>query len=142
MVDAHDRIAKRLTFLAAVLFMLANITGMYVGLAASGSAPGDPHTVLGAHVVGLLGSLWLLGGAFSLRFTSLSERALEVLSWLFVVPAYGNWLVTSIKAMLHVHGVAMNGSSANDVVFVLLMLLVVLPSLAGGSLWVWALRGR
>ncbi|MCP4807994.1 MAG: hypothetical protein GY913_32065 [Proteobacteria bacterium] len=57
-----------------------------------------------------------------------------------LLAAYANWLVTLIKSGPAVHSVGYLGEPVNDVVFGVLTVLVVLPTLAASGLWVWGLR--
>lgn len=140
MLQPHDPAARTLAFSAALLFLLGALTGVPLALAQTGVVDGDAHTVLGAHLNAILGCFLLLGVAFSLRYAELSEGAQRWLVRLTVVSTYANWLVTLVKAFLHVKGVSFNGDAANDSVAVALNVLVVFPTLAGAALWCWGLR--
>ena len=61
------------------------------------------------------------------------------MAWLLIVSNYANWLVTAIKALFNVNGVEFNGQAANDVIYVILVLTVVIPAIVGCGLWVWGL---
>lgn len=141
MVPSVDHHARRLSLGAALLFLLGALTGIPLALAQTGVLSGDAHTVLGAHMNAILGCFLLLGVSYTLRLTRLSERALSALVVFTVLPTYANWLVTLVKAFLHVKGVSFTGEPANDGVAVALNLFVVFPTLAGAALWCWGLRG-
>lgn len=130
--------ARRLGRAAALLVMLALLTGLLVAAAMTGKLGADPHAMLASHLNGLLGAFWMLGVAWSLPLLSLDETGLRRLVTLTTLANYANWLVTAVKSFLRVAGLEANGHAANDAVFGLLTALVVLPSLAAAGLW---LRG-
>ncbi len=125
---------------AAWLTLLGLLTGLYVAAAMTGKVPADPHTALAAHLAALLGAFLLLGVAVTLpllRYGPVGQRRLA----LGVHHAnVANWLVTSVKAWIRVAGIELNGNLANDAVFVVLTLTVVLPSLGAAVAWIHGLR--
>lgn len=120
---------------AALLLFLGLLTGGYAAFAMTGQLPADPHAALAAHLNGLLGAFLLLGVAWSVPLLGYGDAGLRRLAWLFIVPSYANWLVTAVKAWLHVAGLGRTGEPANDAVFVVLNLTVVLPSLVAAAAW-------
>ncbi|MBK6688595.1 MAG: hypothetical protein IPG45_29255 [Deltaproteobacteria bacterium] len=141
MVPSLDDHTRRLSLGAALLFLLGALTGIPLALAQTGVLTGDAHTVLGAHMNAILGCFLLLGVSYTLRLTRLGQRGLSALVLFTLIPTYANWLVTLVKAFLHVRGVSFTGEPANDGVAVALNVLVVFPTLAGAALWCWGLRG-
>jgi hydroxylaminobenzene mutase len=131
---------RRLAMAAAVLFLLGGLTGGYISAAQSGQIDADVGHAIAAHLNALLGTFWMLGVAWSLRFSTLGPRGLRALFWLLVSAAYGNWLLTGIKAALHVHGTYLSGDAKNDAMLGALTAVVVLPSLAATVLWIAGLR--
>lgn len=131
---------RSLCFAAAVLFLLGGLTGVPLGFAMNGEIAIDAAMVKGAHVNALVGCFWLIGLAWSMKFSVLDDNGKRWLSRLVLLAAYANWLVTLLKAIPAVHGVGLTGDATNDMVFGVLTVLVVLPTLAGCSLWIWGLR--
>ena len=127
---------KLLARAAAVQLLVALLTGGYAAAAITGLLPVDARSALAAHINGLFGSLLLLGLAYSLQFVKYGPAGKNRLAWCFICATYANWLLTTLKAALHVSGVIYTGQGANDAVFVLLMAAVVLPSLGGAAAWV------
>lgn len=141
MTDRIDDRARRLAFAAALLFFIGGLNGIPLALAMTGKLAADPEALIGAHLNSFLGSLWLLGLGWSLKFVSLKESATKLLIGATLISAYGNWIVTTIKAFLHVKGVEFNDDGANNIIAAALQLFVVVPTLIGGGLWVWGLKG-
>lgn len=133
--EAHARLLGRS---AAMLIVIALLTGFLVAAAMTGKVDADVHAMLASHLNALLGAFWMLGVAWSLPLLRLDARGMTRLAWLTIVPNYANWLVTAVKAFLKVAGVEASADGRNNLVFGLLTALVVLPSLAGAVLWVWA----
>jgi hydroxylaminobenzene mutase len=124
---------------AAWLTLLGLLTGLYVAAAQAGKIPVDPHTALASHLAALLGAFLLLGVAVTLpllRFGAVGQRRL---AWAFIGGNFANWLVTAVKAALHVSGVELTGDLANNVVFFVLTFTVVLPTLGGAVGWIYGL---
>jgi hypothetical protein len=125
----------------AALLVLAFATGGLLAAAMTKRVDADVHSVVAAHLNALLGALWLFALAYTLpmlRFGEVGRRRLVLAT---ALPAYANWLVTVVKAFLHVAGVDANGDGANDAIFAALNALVVLPSFASSIVWTWALLG-
>ena len=126
---------------AAWLFVLALLTGGLVPGAMNGTNPFDAHAILASHLSGLMGCFLLLGVAWTLPLLRYGDNGRRRLGWAFIVANYGNWAITALKARLRVQGLEWNGHRANDAVFLLLLLFVVVPSLAAGIAWAAGFRG-
>jgi hydroxylaminobenzene mutase len=127
---------------AAWLFLLALLTGTLVPGAMSGNLSFDAPALLAAHLSGLMGCFLLLGVAWTLPMLRYGDAGRRRLGWAFIVANYGNWAITAAKARLHVRGLERTGPRANDAVFLLLMVFVVVPSLAAGVAWVAGFYGQ
>jgi (hydroxyamino)benzene mutase len=112
------------------------VTGLLVAAAMTGKIGADGKMVLGSHLNAILGSFILFGFALSLPQLKYGETGLSRIGWALIISNFANWLVTILKAFLHVHGIDATGQGANDAVFGLLTALVVLPSLVGIFYWV------
>jgi hydroxylaminobenzene mutase len=143
MIDPHGPsapAARLLAVSAAWLTLLGLLTGLYVAAAQTGKVPADPRVALSSHLAALLGAFLLLGVAVTmplLRYGPVGQRRL---AWAFIVGNFANWLVTGVKAWLHVSGVEWGADAANNVVFVALTFTVVLPTLGGAVAWIYGLR--
>jgi len=135
--------AERLLALAAAwLIGLGLVTGGLVSAAMGKQVGAEVHAALASHLNALLGGLWMLGVAYTLpmlRYGAIGQRRL---AWTLIVANFANWLVTAIKAFLHVAGVGLTGQPTNDAVFVALTALVVIPALAGAAAWIYGFGGR
>jgi len=100
------------------------------------------HTVLAAHLGGLMGCFLLLGAAWTFPLLRYAERGRRRLGAAFIVACYGNWAITLLKAFLGVAGVARTGEAKNDLVFALLTVFVVLPFLGAGAAWLAGFGGE
>jgi hydroxylaminobenzene mutase len=134
---------------AAVLFFLGLLTGVYAGVVLTeGKAlglhlakPQHERLALAAHLNCVLGCFWILAVAFTLEHTRLSAKGKLALAWLVTVANYANWSITLLASLLDARGLALEGDPKNDVVAVLLVVGVVLPSFVTSGLWAWALLG-
>ena len=150
MADAHTPQQKALMTRAAVLFFLAMLTGIWVGVVfTQGRAlmlqldlhPKHERLALGAHLNALFGCFWLLGVAWTLPHSRLSEQWKARLAALVSLVAYANWAVTLLASVVDARGLAFEGNPRNDAIAVLLMLGVVLPGFAASGLWAWGMLG-
>lgn len=132
-----DRVKYQLVKCGALLLFLGMLTGLYVGAAMTGKLAVDAHAALASHINAILGAFILFCLAFSLPWLKYTEVGATNLAMTLIVANYSNWLLTAIKAALHVSGLDFmgGGNIANDLMFVLLTLMVVLPSLAGTFFW-------
>jgi len=125
---------------AALLLLLALLTGFYISAAAMKLVDANVSMALSAHLNALLGSFWILGVAYSLKYCHLNHQQLARMSYLIIIANYSNWFITAVKAYLNVSAISwIAGQWSNNLVLVGLTLLVVLPSLIGALLWVSAL---
>ncbi|HEY4238937.1 MAG TPA: hypothetical protein VGM88_03945 [Kofleriaceae bacterium] len=130
---------RRTAAAAAILLVLALATGLLLAAAMTGLVDADPHAVVAAHLNAFLGCLWLAALAATLPLVAFGDTGKRRLVWATAIPAYGNWLVTTVKAFVHVAGVSPTGDHANDAVFAMLSIVVVIPSFAAAIAWAWGL---
>jgi hydroxylaminobenzene mutase len=136
------RALQRKTAAAAVLLLIAAFsTGILLGAAMSGKLDADVHEIVAAHLNAFLGCLWILALAFTLPMLRYGAAGRRRLVYLTVLPAYANWIVTTLKSFMHVAGVAPDHDHANDAVFAALGIFVVLPSFAAAIAWAYGLFG-
>lgn len=122
---------------AAVLMLVGLLTGGLVAQAMVGKVPADPHAMLASHLNAMLGAFWMLSVAFTLPMLRYGDVGRQRLAWVVTIPNYANWIVTMVKAFLHVSGVDYTGHAANDAIFFILDLTVVAPSLLASGAWVY-----
>lgn len=125
----------RLLKLGSLLLFLGMLTGLYLAAALTGKIPADGKMVLGAHLNAILGSFILFGLAFSLPYLRYEDTGRNRLAWAMITANYANWFITGIKALWNVHGIDFTGNAANDVIFALLTVFVVIPSIGGTFFW-------
>jgi (hydroxyamino)benzene mutase len=132
---------RRAARLGVLLLILGFATGGLLAMAMTGKTDADVHAISASHLNALFGCFWLCALAFTLpllRFGAVGTRRLVDVT---IVAAYGNWLVTLVKAFLHVAGVGWTADGTNDAVFVALNVLVVVPSFVGSGAWLYGLGG-
>jgi (hydroxyamino)benzene mutase len=125
---------------AAVLFLVALLTGLFAGAAMTGKIPADGHAALAAHLNALMGTFLLVSFAWTLPMLHIGPVGKRRLAVLFVGTSFANWAVTTLKALLFVGGLEPSGQAANMLVFALLQATVVLPGIGGAGVWVWGFR--
>ena len=130
---------RQTALLGVVLLIIGFATGGLLAMAMTGKVSADSHTILAAHLNCLFGCFWLCALAFTLPLLRFGDVGAQRLMILTAVPAYANWLITVVKAFLHVAGVGLNGNGANDAVFGALNVLVVIPSFAAAIVWAYGL---
>lgn len=142
MPDDTRALQRKTAASGAALLVIAFATGGLLAAAMTKKIDADVHTVVAAHLNAILGCLWLVALAATLplvRFGPVGRRRLVLAT---ALPAYANWLVTTVKSFLHVTGVDATGDHANDVVFVALNVLVVVPSFVAAIAWTVGLLRR
>jgi hydroxylaminobenzene mutase len=120
--------------------LLGLLTGLYIAAAMGQRIHVDVHSAVAAHLNAMLGALWMIAVAWSLPMLSYGEAGRRRLAIAVSVPNYANWLITGVKAALHVSGVDVTADPANNAVLGALTLGVVLPSLAAGGAWILGFR--
>jgi len=132
-----DRTLLRLGFVLVVL-------GLLIGFAVPAFA--NPRLGLTAHLVGLLGGLFLVVlGAVRPAF-ALGPRAAAALRWCWAYAAYANWAASVLGAtsgasgMTPLAGAGTRGGAAAEAAVGALLVSLSLAALAGAGLAIWGLR--
>lgn len=120
---------------AAASFFLAALLGLFAGGCATGQFTAVFHSALAAHLNALMGTFLLVCLIQSLPHLRYGEAGRRRLAWAFIIPTFANTLLTALKAVLHVPGLARTGDPTNDFIFTALIALVVLPTLGGAVAW-------
>lgn len=123
----------------AILIGASLLVGAVAGLAMTDKIDADGHTLLAAHVAGLMGAFMIFGLGWSLPMVNLSASAKTRLAWCVIVPNYANLTLTFVKGFLRVHALDFGPTGADSAIFVALNILVVLPALAAVGAWTWGL---
>jgi hydroxylaminobenzene mutase len=143
MAPAVSQLRRRVARAGATLFAVGLFTGLWSALALTGKVKVDePHLALAAHTNALLGGLWLLALAFTFEYLHYGERGLRALTWLTLVPSWGNWAVTLIASVVGRRGLDYDHDARNSLIAALLQVVVVLPGLVGSVMWAWGFRDR
>ena len=124
----------------AAMMVATLLVGGLAALSMSGSLPLDGKMLLSAHVTGVVGVFFVIAVAWTLPMLGYGDAGRARLALAIVLANWANLVIGTAKAGFAVHGVGLTGELANDVVFVLLNLLVVVPTLAGSIAWFWGLR--
>ena len=134
--------ARELTRNAAIVMAIGLLTGVFVAAAMTKQVNADAHAALASHLNAVLGCFWMVSVAYSMPMLRYGETGLRRLGWLTTIPNVGNWIITALKAVLHVSGVAATGESKNDLVFGLSTVFVVVPSFAAVGAWIYGFFGK
>jgi hydroxylaminobenzene mutase len=135
MSDSYSDEARLLARGAAWLVVLGLLTGVLVSGAMTGKIAASERAMLASHLNALLGAFWMLGVAWSLPMLRYGSMGRRRIAWALLVANFANWIVTALKAFLHVAGVDRTGETRNDVVFALLVVFVIAPSLGASIAW-------
>jgi hypothetical protein len=141
MIDPASRPARLAALAGAVLLLATLSTGFLLAAAETGRLDAEPHTIAAAHVTGFLGALLLFALAATMPLLRYKDLGRLRLVWLLAVPQFAGWFLTIVKAFPRVRGIEPGESTANNVVFLLLTVFVVLPALAGALGWIYGLVG-
>jgi hydroxylaminobenzene mutase len=134
---------QRLLGLAAACLMLtALLTGFYAAAALTGKIHVDGHNALAAHLTALMGTFLLGTVGWSMPMLKYGEIGKRRLALVLIVSSFAAWGVTAIKAAFFIEGIDVQGKLANDVVFGVLQVLVVLPMLAASVVWILGFRTK
>ena len=125
---------------AAALLVASMLVGGLAAFAMTEALPANPKMLLAAHVTGVIAVVLLVGFAWTVPVLSFGDAGRMRLAWLFLLSSWANVVIGTGKAFFDVHGVGLEGRPANDVVFGLLNLFVVLPTFAASIGWFLALR--
>ncbi|MEP0987136.1 hypothetical protein [Ekhidna sp.] len=125
---------------AAVLFLLGLLTGIYVTFVATDQIDGNLGASVAAHLNGIIGALIILSLHLILRIIKFGHLYKVNMIRLFILANYSNWFLTLVKSFLDVDGLEIiQKSLANNVIHIALVMLVVIPSLVGGGMWVFGI---
>ena len=126
----------------AILLVASMAVGGLAAGGMSGQIPIDGKMLLAAHVTGIMGTFFILAVAWTLPHLRYSDAARARIAWLVIGANFANVIIGVGKAPFGVHGVGYTDSGANNVVFILLNVFVVVPTLVASAAWAWGLRGR
>ena len=134
---------RRLAGGGALLFFVGLVTGLWSAAALTGKVAVDiPSLALGAHLAALMGGLWMIAVAWTFEFLRYDERGLGRLALFTAIPAWGNWLITTIASIVGQRGLDYSPPLANQIVAAALQVVVVLTGLVGGGLWAYGFFRR
>jgi hydroxylaminobenzene mutase len=125
---------------AAALVLIGLLTGGFVSAAMTGKVAADPGAALASHLNALLGAFWVLGVGWSLQFLWYGPVGQRRLVWATTLPNVANWAVTALKAFWKVKGIDATGDGPNDIIFGLLTVFVVVPSIAAAGAWLYGFK--
>ncbi len=138
--DSTVEVQRQLALWGAVLLLLGLLTGFYISAAMGQRLDVDVHSTVAAHLNAFLGAFWIFGVAWTLPMLRYGPVGQRRLSLAVIAPNYANWLITCLKAAVHVAGVDLGPSLANNAVLAGLTLFVVLPSLGAAVAWIAGFR--
>jgi (hydroxyamino)benzene mutase len=134
---------QRLLGLAAASLMLTSLlTGLYAAAAMTGKIHVDGHNALAAHLTALMCTFLIGTVGWTMPMLRYAETGKRRLALVFIVSSFAAWGITAIKAAFFVEGIDVQGKLANDIVFGVLQVLVVLPMLGASVVWVLGFRAK
>lgn len=131
---------RMLAFSGASLMVASLLVGILAAGAMSGTLPVDGRMLLGAHLTGLMGVFFLFALAWSLPMVRYGQVGQSRLVWAVMTANWANLIIGTAKAPFGVHGVGYTEGAANNLVFVLLNVFVVVPTIAAAAAWAFGLR--
>jgi hypothetical protein len=128
------KLRASLIFHGAIVIILGLLAGFPYALVLQGEMAGEPRQWSMAHLEGVLNGLLCLGVAGAFGKLALSARQMQIMTWSFILMAYGNVVAAVIGAVTGQRGLEFGGPTSNMVVFTLFMVAVVLVLVALGLL--------
>jgi hypothetical protein len=128
------KLRASLIFHGAIVIILGLLAGFPYALVLQGQMAGEPRAWSMAHLEGVLNGLLCLGAAGAFGKLALSAGQMRVMTWSFILMAYGNAVASVIGAVTGQRGLELAGPMSNMIVFALFMIAVVLVLIALGLL--------
>lgn len=126
----EKKLRASLIFHGAIVIILGLLAGFPYALVLQGQMEGEPRQWSMAHLEGVLNGLLCLGAAGAFGKLALSAGQMRVMTWSFILMAYGNVVAAVIGAVTGQRGLEFAGPVSNMLVFTLFMIAVVLVLLA------------
>lgn len=136
-----DRMATRLVFHGALVFLLGLVAGFPYAFVLLGTMAGEARAWHMAHLEGVLNGLVCIAVAAVAPRLRLGPRQGALVGWGLVVTAYGNLVASVLGASAGVRGLDLGGTAANTAVYLLFVGAVVTVLVAMALVAVGA-RGR
>jgi len=130
----EKKLRASLIFHGAIVIILGLLAGFPYALVLQGQMEGEPRAWSMAHLEGVLNGLLCLGAAGAFGKLALSAGQLRVMTWSFILMAYGNVVASVIGAVTGQRGLELAGPMSNMIVFAIFMIAVVLVLVALGLL--------
>lgn len=124
-----------------ILILLALLAGFAV------PAMKVPRLGLSAHTIGLISGLLIIAVGLVWERLRLGDKFKQILNWMWLVVAYGNWLGTLLAAiaggsqLMPIAGNNAVPEPAIEAIITLIIGIVSLLSIAALLLTIWGLRG-
>jgi len=139
----HERVARRLVFHGALLFLIGLVTGLLTGLA------NNPRMALSAHLEGVMNGTFLLVLGAGWAYIRLPPRAETAAVWLLLYGTWVNWGTTLLSGltgagarMLPIGGAGHHGPAWAEAIVPVGLVSLTVAMLAGVSLVVWGAARR
>jgi hypothetical protein len=130
----EKKLRASLIFHGAIVVILGLLAGFPYALVLQGQMAGEPRAWSMAHLEGVLNGLLCLGAAGAFGKLALRAGQLRLMTWSFILMAYGNLVASVIAAVTGQRGLELAGPMSNMIVFGLFMIAVVLVLIALGLL--------
>jgi hypothetical protein len=128
----HVDLQRRLAFHGAANILLGLLAGFPYAMVVTGSLVASERAWRMAHLEGLTNGLLIFGVAGLIPVLHLGAGALRALAACLVFTAYANTVASILGASTNARGLAIGGSVANTVVFLLFSVAIVTIFVAVG----------
>ena len=134
MYENSEKMQKNICLWAVIIFLLSNIVGILAIPSQQDLIPSTSEKILESHLNGLLGCFWLLGIAFTFRWINLSAKSAVML--------VGNAKIAACALLALPLISAFNTGVSAIIFFSIFIVLVVVPTIISGILWIKGLSGN
>jgi hypothetical protein len=121
----EKKLRASLVFHGAITILLGMFAGFPFAFVIMGTMEGDLRAWRMAHLEGLMNGLLCIGAAGVFRRLSLSAGQQRLMTWSFIVMAYGNVIASILGASTGQRGLQFGPPTSNMIVFVLFTIAIV-----------------
>ena len=128
---------RKYLFSGACLLSAGLFTGIWTAFVLTGRmSVALPRLALSAHLIALLGGMWLIIVGLTVDYLYYTESQISRLYKLIAIPVWSGWFITIIASFLGVTGLDFNSDNANNIIALMFRVFVVIPALFGSLYWI------
>jgi hypothetical protein len=121
----EKKLRARLAFHGAIVILLGMLAGFPYAFVILGTMESDLRAWRMAHLEGVLNGLLCFGASGVFRRLSLTAGQQRLMTWSFIVMAYGNVIASIVGASTGQRGLEFAGPPANMIVFVMFTIAII-----------------